>query len=319
MTTPATRLITLIMLLQRKPNQTASELADELGVSVRTLHRYMGMLEEMGIPIYAERGRYGGFSLVRGYKLPPLIFTPQEAVAVYLGASLVGEMWGRLYQEPARGAIAKLDSVLPDEQREEIAWANRSLVTTGLHRADPRMLSPYLEALRKAARQKRQVRMSYRSSTKPGATDRTVDPYALVHRSGWWYVVGFCHLRQALRTFRVDRILQLDLLSQGFILPDDFEIREYLEAEFKDLPAVTARFRFDPEAAFVAKANQSSWEAIAENPDGSIEVQLSAPDLYWLASMALGFGTWVKVLDPPELKIIVRNWALETANLYEDI
>ena len=112
MTTPATRLITLIMLLQRKPNQTASELAGELGVSVRTLHRYMGMLEKMGIPIYAERGRCGGFSLVRGYKLPPLIFTPQEAVAVYLGASLVGEMWGRLYQEPARGAIAKLDSVL---------------------------------------------------------------------------------------------------------------------------------------------------------------------------------------------------------------
>lgn len=77
MTTPATRLITLIMLLQRRPNQKASELAEKLGVSVRTLHRYFAMLDEMGIPIYAERGPLGGFSLVRGYKLPPLVFTPE--------------------------------------------------------------------------------------------------------------------------------------------------------------------------------------------------------------------------------------------------
>ena len=106
MTTPATRLITLIMLLQRRPNQKAADLAEKLGVSVRTLHRYFGMLEEMGIPVYAERGPYGGFSLVRGYKLPPLIFTPEEAVAVYLGTSLVGEMWGQLYREAAQGALA---------------------------------------------------------------------------------------------------------------------------------------------------------------------------------------------------------------------
>jgi predicted DNA-binding transcriptional regulator YafY len=84
------------MLLQRRPNQKAEELARALGVSVRTLHRYMTMLDEMSIPIYSERGPHGGFSLVRGYKLAPLVFTPEQAVAVYLGTSLVGEMWGRL-------------------------------------------------------------------------------------------------------------------------------------------------------------------------------------------------------------------------------
>ncbi len=121
MSTTATRLITLIMLLQRQPNQKAADLAKKLGVSIRTLHRYFGMLDEMGIPIYAERGPYGGFSLVRGYKLPPLVFTPEEATAIYLGTSLVSEMWGQLYQESAQGAMAKLENVLPDEQRNEIA------------------------------------------------------------------------------------------------------------------------------------------------------------------------------------------------------
>ena len=100
MANTATRLITLIMLLQRRPNQKAADLGQELGVSVRTIQRYVGMLEEMGIPVYSERGPYGGFSLVRGYKMPPLVFTPDEAVAVYLGCTLVGEMWGEMYSAP---------------------------------------------------------------------------------------------------------------------------------------------------------------------------------------------------------------------------
>ena len=104
----ATRLITLIMLLQRQPNQTAAQLAQALQVSVRTVQRYIAMLDEMGIPVYAERGPYGGYALVRGYKMPPLIFTPEEAVAVCLGTSFFEEVWGRLYQEAARGALARL-------------------------------------------------------------------------------------------------------------------------------------------------------------------------------------------------------------------
>ena len=94
MNNTATRLITLIFLLQNRPNQKASELAGKLGVSLRTVHRYFDMLGEIGIPIYAERGPYGGFSLVRGYKMPPLVFTLEEAVAVALGTGLVKELWG---------------------------------------------------------------------------------------------------------------------------------------------------------------------------------------------------------------------------------
>ncbi len=197
--TTATRLITLIMTLQRQPVQKAADLADKLGVSVRTLHRYFGMLDEMGIPIYAERGPYGGFSLVRGYKLPPLVFTPEEAIAIYLGTSLVSEMWGRLYQESAQGALAKLENVLPDEQRNEIAWARRSLVATGMQRADLSALAPTLEKLRRAAREQRRIEMQYQSTTGDKVTERQVDPYALVHRGGWWYLVGYCHLRDAQR------------------------------------------------------------------------------------------------------------------------
>ncbi len=124
----ATRLITLIMLLQRQPNQTATQLAAVLDVSVRTVQHYMTMLEEMGIPIYAERGSSGGYALVRGYQMPPLIFTPEEAIALYLGTSFLEDVWGHLYQAGARGALAKLDNVLPDPQRREVAWARQTML-----------------------------------------------------------------------------------------------------------------------------------------------------------------------------------------------
>jgi len=316
MSTTASRLVTLIMLLQRRPNQKAAALADKLGVSVRTLHRYFGMLDEMGIPIYAERGPHGGFSLVRGYKLPPLVFTPEEAVAIYLGTSLVGQIWGQLYREPAEGAMAKLENVLPDEQLSEIAWARRSLVATQMHRADPTALSPLLENLRRAARQHRQIEMHYQGGSSQSVSERLVDPYALVHRSGWWYLVAYCHLREALRTFRVDRIQELALHSETFQKPDDFDVRAYLEAAFKDQPVIRARLRFSKEAAHIALSNVSGWEATEENPDGSVEVTLTAPDLNWMASLVLSFTTWVTVLDPPELREMVRKWALATAAQY---
>lgn len=318
MTTPTTRLITLIMLLQRQPNQKAAELAAKLGVSVRTLHRYFGMLDEMGIPIYAERGPHGGFSLMRGYKLPPLVFTPEEAVAIYLGASLVGEMWGHLYRESAQGAVAKLDNILPDEQRGEVAWARRSLVVMGMHHADPTAFSPYLEKIRQGTRQRRQIKMLYQGSTNPEAAERQVNPYALVYRSGWWYLVGYCHLRQALRTFRVDRIQGLELLSHPFQMPEEFNARAYLDSVFADQPVVQARLRFVPEAAHIAVSNLPGWELLQENPDGSVDVILTSPDLHWLASLVLSFATWVTVLDPPELRTLVQKWARGTAALYQD-
>ncbi len=316
MSNPATRLFTLLMLLQRQPNQKASDLAAELGISVRSLHRYIGMLDEMGIPVYSERGPYGGFSLVRGYKMPPLIFSPEEAVAVYLGTSLVREMWGRLYQDAAKGALAKLDHVLPEEQQHEIAWARRTLVTTGMHRASLDRLTPLLEKIRRAIRDQRRVVMVHRKQTEQTGLRRQVEPYALVHRGGWWYLVGHCRLRNAIRSFRLDRIVDLTLLDQTFQVPPDFDIREHLAAAFESEAKVSMRLRFAPASAQVARDIGDTWEKLEDQADGSVVVTLSMPDMMWAASMALGFGPIVTVLEPIELRRTVREWADAIAAQY---
>jgi predicted DNA-binding transcriptional regulator YafY len=317
MPNPSTRLLTLIMLLQRQPNQKAADLAAELDVSVRTLHRYFEMLDEMGIPIYAERGPYGGFSLVRGYKMPPLMLTPEESVAVALGTGMVEELWGQLYREPARGALMKLENVLPDEQRQEVAWARRSLVATGMHRSDLDAVAPTLEKLRRAVREHRRVSMNYHSSSTPHPECRAIDPFALVHRWGWWYVVAFCQLRQEMRTFRVDRMDAVSLTDQVFTIPPNFDIQAYLANEWKAQPQVSVQMRFAPEGAFVAHYNRATWDTLADEPDGSVLVTMSVPDLHWAAATVLAYGPWVTVLAPDALRQMVSEWARAIVEKYD--
>ncbi len=310
MPSTATRLITLILLLQRRPNQKAAELARELGVSVRTVHRYMGMLEEIGIPIYSERGPHGGFSLVRGYKMPPLVFSTEEAVAVYLGTSLVRETWGDFYRDAAQAAQSKLENVLPDEQRREVAWARRTLLARGTHHAEGASLLSRLQELRQATREGRRVSMLYRSRKRSAAQRRELDPYVLVDRWGWWYVVGHCHHRQSIRTFRVDRILQLELLDQTFEVPHDFDAQQYLVDEEESQRVVQVRLRFLPESSHVALDESYWWETLEPQPDGSVILSQAFLDLDSAARMALSYSTLATVLEPEELREMVRERAL---------
>ena len=312
MNNTATRLITLIFLLQNQPNQKASELAEKLGVSLRTIHRYFEMLDEMGIPVYSERGPYGGFSLVRGYKMPPLVFTLEEAVAVVLGTGIVEEMWGDLYREAARGALAKLENLLPEEQVREVAWARGSLIATGMNRADLRALTPALEKLRRAIREHRSINMKYQTSQVPHPSQRGLDPYALVHRWGWWYVVGFCHVHQEIRTFRVDRISEIALSDTTFSPSSNFNLQAYLKNELSAPSQVTARLRFEPDFANILAGNHSYWETVETKSDGSVEVTFPSPSLEWAASTTLAYGPAVEVLEPPELRVMVAEW-LEAA------
>lgn len=317
MSNTATRLITLIMLLQRRPNQKAAELAAALGVSVRSLHRYVNMLEEMGIPLYSERGPAGGFSLVRGYRMPPLVFTPAEAVSVSLGARLVGELWGPLYAEAAQGALAKLDNVLPDEQRREVEWALQSLIATGINRTAPGPLAPHLEALAAALRSRRRILLVHRGRGRGGPSERLFDPYALVHGYGWWYAVGFCHLRGEVRSFRVDRIISVTPCEETYDIPAGFDAHAVIAFEQKAQSAVHVRLRFLPFGADVAQHNRAYWRSFAEQPDGSILVTYEAPDLIWAASTALSYGPLVVVEEPPELVQFMREQARAILQNYE--
>ena len=267
----------------------------------------MEMLDEMGIPIYSERGPDGGFSLVRGYKMPPLVFTPEEAVAVFLGAGLVAKMWGDLCMRRApRARWPSWTTCCRRSSGRRRRGRVGSLVSAGLNRMPAEPMSPHLTALREAIREQRTVHMVYASAAGPAATERDFDPYALVHRTGWWYAVGHCHLRGAMRTFRVDRVVRLEPTGTAFELPDGFDIHDYLERERRNFGALRVTMRFAPDGANFAREYGQQWDEMEELADGSVRVTYAVPDLNWAASMVLSYGGLAVAEGPPELLARVR-------------
>ena len=297
----ATRLLSLIMLLQSRPSWKASELAMELNVSERTVHRYMSMLDEMGIPIYSERGPYGGFSLVRGYKLPPLIFTAEEATVLYMGANLIRDVWGQTYNDAVTAVTAKLDNVLPDDLRQEVDRAQQSLVVGGLSRRDYRPWEPMIHALRQCIGERRCVRLLYRGFARQEDTERVMEPYALTFQWGLWYLVGFCRLRQGMRTFRLDRIRQVTSLEESFTMPDNFSVREYLERAMRFGPNYRVVVHLDASVAPQVRERHDHWMEISDHADGSITARFGVTGLDWTTGWVLSYGALARVLEPPEL------------------
>lgn len=288
------------MLFQARPTWKASDLAAELGVSERTIHRYIGMLEELGIPLYSERGPYGGFALVRGYKLPPLVFTAEEATVLYMGANLVGEVWGQTYKDAVTAVTAKLDNVLPDDLRQEVASAQQSLVISGLTARDYRPWEPMIHTLRNCIIGRRCVRLVYQDFALE-ETCRDVEPYALTFHSGLWYLVGFCRLRQAMRTFRVDRIQQVTPLKIPFTIPRDFSARDYIAKTLSFEQNYTVVVQIAAEVAPHIRERYGHWMQVIEHPDGLVTARFGASTLEWATGWVLSYGRAVRVLEPPEL------------------
>jgi len=297
MSSVATRLLSLILLLQSRPLWKAGQLADELNVSERTVHRYMVMLEEMGIPIYSERGPYGGFALVRGYKLPPLLFTAEEATVLYMGANLVKEVWGQTYDDAVTAVTAKLDNVLPDDLLQEVARIRQNLVIGGLTRMDYRLWETKIHKLRQCIGDRRCVRIVYQGFARQDVAERVVEPYALTLR----YLVGFCRLRQDMRTFRVDRIQQVASLEESFTLPRDFSAREYLARSMNFEPAYTVVVHLAASVAPEVHERHGHWMELTDHDDGSVTARFDVATLDWAAGWVLSQGPQARVLGPPEL------------------
>jgi len=319
MSNVATRLLSLILLLQSRPSWKAAELATELNVSERTVHRYMAMLEEMGIPIYSERGPYGGFSLVRGYKLPPLLFTAEEATVLYMGANLVREVWGQTYDDAATAVTAKLDNVLPDDLRQEVVRAQQSLVVGGLTARDYRPWEPTIHALRQCIGERQCVCLLYRAFAQREDTERVVEPYALTLQWGLWYLVGFCRLRQAMRTFRVDRIQQVTPLEDRFTMPRDFSVREHLARTMRFEPNYKVLVHLEASVALQVRERHGHWMEIAACDDGSITTRFGVSNLDWTTGWVLSYGSAAKALEPPELLTRVREAAEGALRRYAEI
>jgi predicted DNA-binding transcriptional regulator YafY len=216
-------------------------------------------------------------------------------------------------------ATAKLDNVLPDALLQEVRQAQRGLLVTGWLRRDYGPWAPVLDELRRCVARRRRLRMVYRSFRQQ-VTERTLDPYALALQWGNWYLLGLCHLRDELRTFRVDRIEATEPIDETFEVPASFSAREHLLRMYEERPATYYRVavRFDPEVAHVVRERREEWQDLTDHVDGSVSLSFDASDLAWPCRWVLTYQDKATVLGPPELAGMVRDAAEAIAARYSD-
>src|SRR4051812_4900814 len=191
---PTTRLLTVLELLQARGALTGAELARRLEVDRRSIRRYITMLQDLGVPIEGVRGPAGGYRLRPGYKLPPLMFTDQEAVALTLALIAAPKIGIAVDPAATNGALAKLERVLPVAARARVQAVQEAIA---LDRTAPvgAARSEVVAMLSHASQLRQRVKLAYLSGV-GAATDRLIDPYGVVNLGSRWYVTGYCHLRQ---------------------------------------------------------------------------------------------------------------------------
>lgn len=309
---PSTRLLTILEMLQARGRMSGPELAARLEVSPRSVRRYILMLQDMGIPIEGERGRYGQYRLRTDYRLPPLMFSDDEALALTAGLLLLRRTGGLVEAATAEGAFAKLDRVLPENIREQVGALSETLVLEPprVLETDPEPILDKIALLSRGVKERRRVWLAYGGAQR---TEREFDPYAVVQRGNLWNVVGYCHLREDVRIFRVDRILELLLRDETFDAPEPFDALEYVNRAFATIPSSYSAeilLRTDLETA-----RREAFPALVtfEMRDDGILMSCTTDALGWLARTLAGFSFDWTVLSPPELKDAVREHAATLA------
>ncbi|MEU6412691.1 WYL domain-containing protein [Microbispora sp. NPDC046933] len=223
---PTARTLLLLELIQNSPGITAERLAGRLGVSERAARRYVGILREAGIPIESERGPYGGYRVGRGLRLPPLMFTPAEALGLVM-AVLDGHSDSPDPADPVGSALGKIMRVLP----EAVAGPAEAVRSLSTRHPEPGARTPSPEStavLVQACAARRRLRLGYR--IRPGEERvMEVDPWAVVVRRGRWYLLCWSHTKNARRVLRVDKVAGVEVLDAPVAPPADLDPAEMLE------------------------------------------------------------------------------------------
>ncbi|MEZ4712061.1 MAG: YafY family protein [Caldilineaceae bacterium] len=297
---PSTRLLNILDLLRAHGQLTANQLAQHLEVDARSVRRYMVMLEDMGMPVETVRGRHGGYRLRAGYRLPPVVFSDNEALTLVLGL-LLAERLGVTNNEAGLDlTLSKLSRVAPAELRDQIHLLGQAL-TLRLPSAVVEVAGQHFLLLTLASYRRQPVHLKY-VDTAGAETQRLVDPYGLVFTIGLWYLAGYCHLRQGLRTFRLDRIQQIETREGAFQPPPAFDILAYVEESIARKPwGWSTQVQLYTTLAAAKIQVPQAMAILEENADGVL-LHCQVDDLRQHALFLLGLSCELTILEPVELR-----------------
>jgi len=307
---PTARALRVLEILSTRPGATADELAERLGVTERAARRYVGILREAGIPVESARGPYGGYRLGRGTRLPPVVFTQDEAVGLVM-AVLDGQPSATDVDDLVGSALGKVIRALPESVGRQAA-ALREHASAAPDRYSARPDPATTSALVAAITARRGVLLAYRSES-GNEWEAEVDPWAVIVRCGRWYLLCRSHRSDAIRTYRVDRVCAVRQTAQEFAPPEGLDPVAALEENLGTGWEFPTRVLFEAPLAEVAPWIRSSMGRLEPSGDGCVLVgSTSNPAMYaqeWLASVPFTF----RVEGGQELRAAVATLASRCA------
>lgn len=316
----ADRLLSIVLLLQAHRQLTSRALAERLEVSERTIHRDMEALSFAGIPVVAERGSSGGWTLLGEYRtnLTGLNEAEIQSLFVTQPPKLLADL--RL-EKASEGALLKLLAALPAMYRQGAEHARRRIHidTAGWARHDEAV--PLLPVLQEAIWSERKLRIRYQRGPGCDAVERELDPLGLVAKGGAWYLVA--GVSGELRSYRISRVSSAEVIDQPATIPAGFDLAAFWEQSavaFKSaLPNYLAKFRVAPEVfprlRFAGRFARVG-EAVETDEDGWLRVSVGFDVEEMACEYALGFGPNLEVLEPPSLREKVIAAAKQVVEFY---
>ncbi|MDD9267706.1 helix-turn-helix transcriptional regulator [Paenibacillus sp. GCM10023248] len=302
------RLIQLMMAVNERMAFTTRELAEEFGVSERTMHRDLQELSEMGMPLYTEFGPHGGYRLLKKRMLPPILFTEQEAVAMFFAFQSL-QFYGALpFAAESASALKKFYHYLPTDTRARIdALQDRVSFWTPSRTQS----SPFLEQLLEASIDGAALRIAY--SSKEGITERTIQPIGIYSSNGYWYVPAFCFQKDRMLLFRADRIQSLEPAGEDHPAKDlkHLTILDWLTNDQAGLPAEPLKLRvsFTPAGvrAFERSNGMDGQLVLRDDGGGEFTTTMHPGNLKHFAQYFLSMGADARVEEPPEMVEWIRG------------
>ncbi|NBD27930.1 helix-turn-helix transcriptional regulator [Paenibacillus glycinis] len=308
------RLMELMMTVNRKRRFKVQELADEFGVSTRTILRDLQELSELGVPLYSEVGPHGGYQVVRERVLPPIAFTEEEAVAMFFAVHALRHYSSLPFEAESASALSKFYLHMPGDVRERIdGMKDRVDFVTPTRRGN----APCLAILLDAAVRRKVLDISY-ASKEEGTESRRIQPVCIYANNGFWYCTAYCFLREGYRVFRCDRIREAKLDESG-ALPIELGDVSLSRREAAE-PREPVRLRAELTRTGVQRCESELWLApmlrVREDGSGTIDHDVSRGDLFFYADFFIGLGNEAVAEEPAELREAIRSRLSELLHRY---
>lgn len=302
---PSMRVLAVLELMQSFETVTNAQLAQKLEVSPRSVQRYIARLQDMGIPIEGKRGVGGHYRLKAGHRLPPLMFSTEEALTLMLGLHALQHLGLNALAPMTATVKAKLNRVMPLTTREHTQTLEQA-VQIG---ASPWVVGTDFEQLQlllQAVRQQRVIQFAYTDTSKKIST-RSAQPSHAIHLGGRWYAVAWCELRRATRVFRLDRMEHLTLLETTFAPPAPFDALELVKGSLPGQPQshrISVWLNAPPEE--LRGKLSVWWGELTPEQDGT-RLICERNHLEGFGAMLLGLGCPIRIDEPPALLEVFKT------------